>query len=110
LADQSATVKEKRSVVERISRLMILAIVRDSDVLVRSLDKLLSKFLFEFWGFSIDLDVLEVLVELELVELFFLELLEGLLDGDFGGMFEESVFLIEVLHRWFLNLDYSWEQ
>lgn len=67
---------------------MILAIIRDSNVLVRSLDKLLPEFLFEFRRFSIDLDVLEVLVELELIELLLLELLEGLLDGDFGGMFE----------------------
>lgn len=67
---------------------MILAIIRNSNVLVRSLDKLLPEFLFEFRRFSIDLDVLEVLVELELIELLLLELLEGLLDGDFGGMFE----------------------
>lgn len=67
---------------------MILAIIRDSNVLVRSLDKLLPEFLFEFRRFSINLDVLEVLVELELIELLLLELLEGLLDGDFGGMFE----------------------
>lgn len=51
-----------------------------------SLDKFCSELVFEFLRSSIDLYIFKVLVELELIELFLLELFEGLLNGDFGCM------------------------
>ena len=58
--------------------------VRHPDIFMCSLDEFLSQLIFELKRGSINLDVLEILVELELIELFLLELLEGILDGDFG--------------------------
>ena len=81
-------------------RLMEFFSVGDSDVLMGCLNELLPKLIFEFGGSSIDLDILEVFVELELVELFLLELFEGLLDGDFGRVVLEGVvfFVVQIFH------------
>ncbi len=59
---------------------MVFLSVWYSNVLMCSLDELLSKLFFELGGSSIDLYVLQVLVELQLVKLLLLEFLEGLLD------------------------------
>ena len=59
---------------------MVFLGVRDADVFLGSFGELLPELLFEVGGGSIDLDIFEVLVELELVELFFLEFFEGVLD------------------------------
>lgn len=60
--------------------------IRNSNILMSSLDKFCSELVFEFLRSSIDLYIFKVLVELELIELFLLELFEGLLNGDFGCM------------------------
>ena len=80
-------------------RLVIFLRIGDTDVFVCCLDELLSELLFELGGSAVDVDVLEILVQLELVELFLLELLEGLLDGDLGRQFVElMIFFITRLH------------
>ena len=84
LSNQGTTVDEKRSIIERISRWVKFLPVRHPDIFMCSLDEFLSQLIFELKRGSINLDVLEILVELELIELFLLELLEGILDGDFG--------------------------
>jgi hypothetical protein len=81
-------------------RLMELFSVRDPDVLMGGLDELLPELIFKFWGSSVDLDILKVFVELELVELFLLELFEGFLDGDFRCVVLEGVvfFVVQIFH------------
>jgi hypothetical protein len=80
LTDQGATVEEEGCIVELICGLVVFLGVGDADVFLGSFDKLGPELLFEVRVGSIDLDILEVLVELELVELFLLELFEGILD------------------------------
>ena len=94
LPDQSTTVNEKGCIVERLARLVEFLGIGYADVFMGSLDKLLSELVFELWGCSINLNIFEVFVEFELVEFFFLELLEGILDGNFGGQVLEFTILI----------------
>lgn len=63
---------------------MVFLRVWDSDVFMSGLDKLLPQLFFEFGRSSINLHVLQVLVELQLVKFLFLKLLEGLLDRYLG--------------------------
>ena len=84
LPDQSTTVDEKGCIVERLARLVEFLGIGYSYVFMGSLDKLLSELVFELWWCSINLNIFEVFVEFELIEFFFLELLKGILDGDFG--------------------------
>lgn len=94
LPDQSTTVNEKGCIVERLARLVEFLGIGYAYVFMGSLDKLLSELVFELWGCSINLNIFEVFVEFELVEFFFLELLEGILDGNFGGQVLEFTILI----------------
>ena len=94
LPNQSATVNEKGCIVERLAWLVEFLGIGHSYVFMSSLNKLLSELVFELWGCSINLNIFEVFVEFELVEFFFLELLEGVLDGDFGREVLEFVILI----------------
>jgi hypothetical protein len=94
LSNQSATVNEQGSGVEWVSRLMEFLTIGNSDVLVCGLDELLPELEFKIGRGSIDLYVFEVFVEFELIELFLLELFEGILDGGLGReVLEELVFL-----------------
>ena len=70
--------------------LVVFLSVGYTDVLVGCLYELVSQLFFELGGGSIGIDVLQVLVEFELVELFFLELFEGILYGSFGGVLGEG--------------------
>ena len=94
LPDQSTTVNEKGCIVERLAWLVEFLGIGYSYVFMSSLNKLLSELVFELWGCSINLNIFEVFVEFELVEFFFLELLEGILDGNFGGQVLEFTILI----------------
>lgn len=80
LTDQGTTVEEKWSIIKLFSRLMVFLCVGDADVFFCGFNELVSELLFEVRIGSIDLNIFEVLVELELVEFFLLELFEGILD------------------------------
>ena len=79
---------------------MIFLSIGHSDVFMCSLDKFLSELIFKFSWSPIDLHILEVFVKFELVEFFFLKLLEGLLYGTFGCEVEQFVifFIGDVFH------------
>lgn len=63
---------------------MILLGVGNPNILLGSLNELLPQLLLEFGDRSVNLHIFQKSVEFELVELLFLELLEGILDGHFG--------------------------
>ena len=72
---------------------MVFLCIGNSNVLFGCLNKLLSELLFKVRIGPIDLNIFEVLVELELVEFFFLELFEGILDRYPRGMFGKDLVL-----------------
>ncbi len=85
---------------------MILLSVGNSDIFVGGLDEVLPEFIFKFGGGSISLNGFEVFVELELVELFLLELFKGLLNGELGGVVEEL--LVFFIFGSFHSNCYNW--
>ena len=93
LTNQGTAVKKKWSIVEFISGLMVSLSIWDANILFGSFDKLFSELLFELRIFSIDLNILEVLIEFELIELFFLELFEGILNGETRSMLSKDLVL-----------------
>jgi hypothetical protein len=58
--------------------------IRYSYVFMSILDEFLSELALELWGSSVYLYIFEVFIKFELIELFFLELFEGILDGKLG--------------------------
>ena len=70
--------------------------IRHSYVFMCCLDEFLSELIFKLRRSSICLYIFEVFVEFELVELFFLELFEGILDGDLRGVIHKLVFVFFV--------------
>jgi hypothetical protein len=72
---------------------MILSVIRNANVFFGGFNELLPEGGFELWAFSIELDIFKVLVEFKLIEFFLLELFKGILDRNFGCMFNKNVVL-----------------
>lgn len=72
---------------------MIFLCVGDSNVLFGSFNEFFSELLLEFRICSIDLNIFKVLIEFKLVEFFFLELFEGVLNRYPRGMLRKGLIL-----------------
>ena len=79
---------------------MIFLGIRDPNIFLGSLNKLLPQLLFEFRVLPVNLDIFQVLVQLQLIELLFLEFFEGVLNGNLWSQLFKSfkIWLLLVCH------------
>lgn len=97
LSDEGTAVQKQWRIVQWICRFMVLLSIRNANILLGCLDELGPKLVLEVLIAPVDFRLLQVFVQFELIELFLLELLEGILYGLSGLQLLQQIHLLIAL-------------